>query len=158
MLVKRIDHIENEELGKVNGEIKDIITKVNGLEVQLERNNVLTEKNIETSKELSNTMSTIKDTMVSMGKAIEHSNVVSENLSNSINKLSGQVEKVDSKFENKIIDIGERVEKIDNKSKIDIAEIQRDNAKAQIGKYFIGGGIGVAIGAFVIELIKLFIK
>ena len=134
--------------------LEEINEKISHMNVELEKNNLLTQQNIETSKELSNTMSTIKDTMITMTESIKHSNKVSEDLSHNVDKLSNQIKSVDEKFEQKVNETNDKIKSIDDKSKIDIVEVQKESIKGELIKYFVTGGLGLGIGAFIIKLLE----
>lgn len=99
---KRIDHLEYEEIKSV----KDDISKI---QINLSNNNLLTQQSIDTTKQLSETMDSIKETMIKLANGIDTSNKTS-------NELSGKVSGLEKRFDT-----------LEEKSKFDIGQFVKNN-------------------------------
>ena len=99
---KRIDHLEYEEIKS----IKDDISKI---QINLSNNNLLTQQSIDTTKQLSETMDSIKETMIKLANGIDMSNKTS-------NELSGKVSGLEKRFDT-----------LEDKSKFDIGQFIKNN-------------------------------
>lgn len=131
-LKKKVEDIEYKD-------IKELRYDISTIKIQLERNNVLTEQNVESNKELSETMGIVKDTMISMGSSIELNNENSKKLADSIEQMS-------NRFDGKFKDVDERMNQINNKGMIDTTILTKD----WIVKLLIGGGLIAFIASQVI--------
>lgn len=96
---KRIDHLEYEEIKS----IKDDVSKI---QINLSNNNLLTQQSIDTTKQLSETMDSIKETMIKLANGIDMSNKTSSELSG---KVSGLEKRFDTLEEKSKFDIGQFV-------------------------------------------------
>ena len=99
---KRIDHLEYEEIKS----IKDDVSKI---QINLSNNNLLTQQSIDTTKQLSETMDSIKETMIKLANGIDMSNKTS-------NELSGKVSGLEKRFDT-----------LEDKSKFDIGQFIKNN-------------------------------
>ena len=99
---KRIDHLEYEEIKS----IKDDVSKI---QINLSNNNLLTQQSIDTTKQLSETMDSIKETMIKLANGIDMSNKTS-------NELSGKVSGLEKRFDT-----------LEDKSKFDIGQFVKNN-------------------------------
>lgn len=140
-LKKKVEKLEYTE-------IKELREDINNIKLDMSRNTTLTEMSIKSSEKMSETLDSVKTTMIQMSESIKQSNQVSENLAKSVKSLEN---KVDIKFDEQ----EKRMDEIDNKSKIDIIKTQRDGIKSKIS-YIIGGGLGIGIGTFILKLIEMF--
>lgn len=121
-LKKKVEDIEYKD-------IKELRDDVSTIKIQLERNNVLTEQNVESNKKLSETMGIVKDTMISMGSSIELNNENSKKLADSIEQMS-------NRFDGKFKDVDERMNQINNKGMIDTTILYKE----WLVKLILGGG------------------
>ena len=99
---KRIDHLEYEEIKS----IKDDVSKI---QINLSNNNLLTQQSIDTTNKLSETMDSIKETMIKLADGIDMSNKTS-------NELSGKVSGLEKRFDT-----------LEDKSKFDIGQFIKNN-------------------------------
>ena len=99
---KRIDHLEYEEIKS----IKDDVSKI---QINLSNNNLLTQQSIDTTNKLSETMDSIKETMIKLADGIDMSNKTS-------NELSGKVSGLEKRFDT-----------LEDKSKFDIGQFVKNN-------------------------------
>ena len=99
---KRIDHLEYEEIKS----IKDDVSKI---QINLSNNNLLTQQSIDTTNKLSETMDSIKETMIKLANGIDMSNKTS-------NELSGKVSGLEKRFDT-----------LEDKSKFDIGQFIKNN-------------------------------
>ena len=99
---KRIDHLEYEEIKS----IKDDVSKI---QINLSNNNLLTQQSINTTNKLSETMDSIKETMIKLANGIDMSNKTS-------NELSGKVSGLEKRFDT-----------LEDKSKFDIGQFVKNN-------------------------------
>ena len=99
---KRIDHLEYEEIKS----IKDDVSKI---QINLSNDNLLTQQSIDTTKQLSETMDSIKETMIKLANGIDMSNKTS-------NELSGKVSGLEKRFDT-----------LEDKSKFDIGQFIKNN-------------------------------
>lgn len=125
-LKKKVENIEYKD-------IKELRDDVSTIKIQLERNNVLTEQNVESNKKLSETMGIVKDTMISMGSSIELNNENSKKLADSIEQMS-------NRFDGKFKDVDERMNQINNKGMIDTTILYKEwLVKLILGGSALGG-------------------
>ena len=94
---KRIDHLEYEEIKS----IKDDVSKI---QINLSNNNLLTQQSIDTTKQLSDTMDSIKETMIKLANGIDMSNKTSSELSGKVSGLEKRFDTLEDKSE---FDIGQ---------------------------------------------------
>lgn len=131
MSENRLDDVEKKIDALQYKEINPLKEDVNDIKVNLAENNVLTKQAIETSDKLSDTMMTLRETMVEICTSMKASNKTSEELADNVKKLSSQVVTLDRKVEDKFTEV-------DDKSKVDILKWITDNWLSVI----------LAIGAF----------
>ena len=125
-LKKKVEDIEYKD-------IKELRHDISTIKIQLERNNVLTEQNVESNKKLSETMGIVKDTMISMGSSIELNNENSKKLADSIEQMS-------NRFDGKFKDVDERMNQINNKGMIDTTILYKEwLVKLILGGSALGG-------------------
>lgn len=136
-LEKRLDHIQYEE-------IKEIKETVNTMKIDMATNNLLTKQAVETSKELSVTMSSVRETMLVMSENMKQGN---KELSENMIALKDNIVNLEISFDNKIEGVNKKVSKIDEEGKFNVRVWLTNNAFS----------LGTAI-AFVGYVIKDLIK
>lgn len=112
-LTKKIDNIEYKE-------IVPLKTEVNNLKVNIAENTLLTKQAIESSERLSETMQTMRDTMIEITQSLRNGNRISSELTESVKALNIKVDAVEDKMTQKFIEI-------DEKSKIDWQQWIKNN-------------------------------
>ena len=138
---KRVNHIEYEEIKQIKKDIEVI-------RIDLTRNNILVQQSIDTSGKLSDTMESIRETMLLMSKSMEQNNLVSERLASSVEELGTKFNELDTKVDTRFIDVDKKLQCQEDKSKIDIICFLKDNwfkiiISASIISYIVLGGVGM---------------
>jgi hypothetical protein len=109
----KVKHLEYDEIAPLK---KDI----NNIKINLAENNLLTKQTIESNEKLSDTMNTMRDTMVEITQSLKNGNRISGELTESVKALNGKVESVENKMEDKF-------KEIDEKAKIDWQQWVKNN-------------------------------
>ena len=119
-LKKRMDNLQYKELQHLKDEI-------NNIKVNLAENNLLTKQCTESNEKMSNTLDSLKETMISVAQSVKDSNKISSELAETVKNLNNKVTSVENKMDNKFEDVYKKVNKVDDKAKIDIAKWLKDN-------------------------------
>lgn len=138
-LKKKVENIEYKD-------IKELRCDISNMWLELQKNNLLTEQNVESNKSLSETMIVVKDTMIEMKQSVELSNKNNELLASNIETMNRNMSNLEDKMDTKFTEVDKEINKIDNKSKIDIVSLTKD----WIAKLLIGGGLIAFIASQVI--------
>ena len=119
-LEKRMDNLQYKELQHLKDEI-------NNIKVNLAENNLLTKQCTESNEKMSNTLDSLKETMISVAQSVKDSNKISSELAETVKNLNNKVTSVENKMDNKFEDVYKKVNKVDDKAKIDIVKWLKDN-------------------------------
>ena len=119
-LKKRMDNLQYKELQPLKDEI-------NNIKVNLAENNLLTKQCTESNEKMSNTLDSLKETMISVAQSVKDSNKISSELAETVKNLNNKVTSVENKMDNKFEDVYKKVNKVDDKAKIDIVKWLKDN-------------------------------
>lgn len=119
-LEKRMDNLQYKELQPLKDEI-------NNIKVNLAENNLLTKQCTESNEKMSNTLDSLKETMISVAQSVKDSNKISSELAETVKNLNNKVTSVENKMDNKFEDVYKKVNKVDDKAKIDIVKWLKDN-------------------------------
>ena len=119
-LKKRMDNLQYKELQHLKDEI-------NNIKVNLAENNLLTKQCTESNEKMSNTLDSLKETMISVAQSVKDSNKISSELAETVKNLNNKVTSVENKMDNKFEDVYKKVNKVDDKAKIDIVKWLKDN-------------------------------
>lgn len=119
-LAERVDYIEREE-------IKSIRENITEMKVELSRNSQLTETMVNSYNKMSNTMDSVKETMIAMSENMKQNNKVSEELANNVKSLNKKVDTMDDGFKTKFKEVDNKINAVNEKSKIDILDWIKNN-------------------------------
>ena len=144
---------DNQELydlkAKVNKieytEIKELKEEIQQVKIDLNTNNILTKQCTESNDKMSNTLDTLKDTMIEVAQSVRDSNKVTSELATTVKDLNNKVNNVESTMGKKFNEVNERMDAIDNKSKFDILSFFKSNIV----------GIILAVGALIYALSQI---
>lgn len=89
-LNKKVDKLEYTEIAN----LKD---KITGIELELNKNSILTESNTKAMEKMSNTMEKVGETMVLLTSGIEQSNKSTQELSKKVTNLEGKIDNIEDK-------------------------------------------------------------
>lgn len=128
-LPKKIDKIEYTE-------IKELRDKIENIEVDLAKNNLLTQQNTEAMNKMSDTMDSVRETMVQMSGAIEYTSRTNKELAENIKQQNEKIDKLQARQD----EIQEKMNQNEEKNKIDIRQVLKDNFFKILGT-LIGAGI-----------------
>lgn len=150
-----MDKIQDLE-SKVNKleyeEIKNMRNEITNIKINLAENNILTKQSIDSADKLSDTLSTVKETMIQMSESMKTNNKVSEELASSIKNLNYQVNGLEDKMECKFKEVDVKIKEQDDKGKFD----WQLYVKNKIIPYLVAGSsIGVIISLLVGFVSKL---
>lgn len=145
-LEKRIDHLQYEEIKRLQEDNQNF-------KLQLKENSILTKQTIDVCDKLSNTMDSIRDTMIQITESVKDSNKISSELTNTVGKLNNKVDGLKDNMDVRFQEVDKKINEVDNKTKIDIASEQTNKFKEVISKIWSYGG---GIGFIVMLLIEVF--
>ena len=94
---------------------------------------------------MSNTLDTLKDTMIEVAQSVKDSNRVTSELASTVKSLNDKVKNVESTMDKKFDEVNERIEVIDDKGKFDWMLFLKHNVV----------GILLGIGALIYALSQL---
>lgn len=115
-LPKKIDNIEYKE-------IKELKNKIENIEVDLAKNNLLTKQNTEAMNKMSETMDSVRETMVQITSAIEYTSKTNQELAENIRQQNEKIDKLQARqddYDNHIRKMQEEMNDNEEKNKIDI--------------------------------------
>lgn len=115
-LPKKIDNIEYKE-------IKELKDKIENIEVDLAKNNLLTKQNTEAMEKMSQTMDSVRETMVQISGAIEYTSKTNQELAENIRQQNEKIDKLQARqdtYDNNMKKIREEMNGNEEKNKIDI--------------------------------------
>lgn len=144
---------DNQELydlkAKVNKieytEIKELKEEIQQVKIDINTNNILTKQCIDSNDKMSNTLDTLKDTMIEVAQSVKDSNRVTSELASTVKDLNDKVKNVESTMDKKFDEVNERMEVIDDKGKFDWVLFLKHNLV----------GILLGIGALIYALSQL---
>jgi chromosome segregation ATPase len=119
-LRKRVDNLQYKEIQP----LKDDIAKIR---INLAEDNLLTKQCTESNKKMSDTLDSLKDTMINIAQSVKDSNQISSELAQTVKNLNDKVQGVEQKMDDKFDDVYKRVNNVDEKAKIDIVEWMKSN-------------------------------
>ena len=115
-LPKKIDKIEYKEL-------KELKDKIENIEVDLAKNNLLTQQNTEAMNKMSETMDSVRETMVQITSAIEYTSKTNQELAENIRQQNEKIDKLQARqdsYDNHMRKMQEEMNDNEEKNKIDI--------------------------------------
>jgi len=119
-LRNRVDNLQYKEIQPLKDDIAQI-------RVNLAEDNLLTKQCIESNKKMSDTLDSLKDTMINIAQSVKDSNQISSELAQTVKNLNDKVQGVEQKMDDKFDDVYKRVNNVDEKAKIDIVEWMKSN-------------------------------
>lgn len=108
-------------------EIKEIKDDIQHIKIDLNTNNILTQQCTESNERLSNTLDSLKMTMVEVSQSMKDSNKVTSELALNVRDLNGKLNDVEKTMDTKFNEVNGRMDTIDEKSKIDFTDVLRTN-------------------------------
>lgn len=118
-LPKKIDKIEYTE-------IKELKDKIENIELDLAKNNLLTQQNTEAMNKMSQTMDSVRETMVQISDAIEYTSKTNQELAENIRQQNVKIDKIQSrqdKYDEHMREIQQEIDDNEEKNKIDIRAV-----------------------------------
>lgn len=119
-LRNRVDNLQYKEIQPLKDDIAQI-------RVNLAEDNLLTKQCTESNKKMSDTLNSLKDTMINIAQSVKDSNQISSELAQTVKNLNDKVQGVEQKMDDKFDDVYKRVNNVDEKAKIDIVEWMKSN-------------------------------
>ena len=119
-LRKRINHLEYDEINPMKEDINEIKIALNG-------NDLLIKQALESNKKVSDSLETLKDTMIEVSRSGRDSNRINEEITKTIEELNKRICSVDNNTKDTLKAFENKIEEIDNKSKLDIMLWLRNN-------------------------------
>ena len=116
-------------------ELKEIKDDIQHIKIDLNTNNILTQQCTESNEKLSNTLDSLKLTMVEVSQSMKDSNKVTSELALNVRDLNSKLNDVEKTMDTKFNEVNGRMDTIDEKSKIDFIDVLKTN------------WIGIAMGA-----------
>lgn len=98
-------------------EIKEINETINKIKVEVATNNLLTKQAVDASKELSNTMTSVRETMLIMSENMKQGN---RELSDNMICLKENIINLEEKVENRFENVNRKISSIDEEGKFNI--------------------------------------
>lgn len=126
-------------------EIKEIKDDIQHIKIDLNTNNILTQQCTESNERLSNTLDSLKLTMVEVSQSMKDSNKVTSELALNVRDLNSKLNDVEKTMDTKFNEVNGRMDTIDEKSKIDFVDVLRTNWI----------GITMGIGALIYALSQI---
>lgn len=108
-------------------EIKEIKDDIQHIKIDLNTNNILTQQCTESNERLSNTLDSLKLTMVEISQSMKDSNKVTSELALNVRDLNSKLNDVEKTMDTKFNEVNGRMDTIDEKSKIDFVDVLRTN-------------------------------
>lgn len=108
-------------------EIKEIKDDIQHIKIDLNTNNILTQQCTESNERLSNTLDSLKLTMVEVSQSMKDSNKVTSELALNVRDLNSKLNDVEKTMDTKFNEVNGRMDTIDEKSKIDFVDVLRTN-------------------------------
>lgn len=108
-------------------EIKEIKDDIQHIKIDLNTNNILTQQCTESNERLSNTLESLKMTMVEVSQSMKDSNKVTSELALNVRDLNSKLNDVEKTMDTKFNEVNGRMDTIDEKSKIDFVDVLRTN-------------------------------
>lgn len=110
---KRLNHLEYDD-------IKQLKEESNSIKLDLTKNNLLTQQSIDSNNKLSDTMESLKSTMVEITQSMKDTNRLTSELAETVLNLNKQVSDIEDKMSDKFGEIDTKINAVNEKSKIDI--------------------------------------
>ena len=99
-------------------ELKEIKDDIQHIKIDLNTNNILTQQCTESNEKLSNTLDSLKLTMVEVSQSMKDSNKVTSELALNVRDLNSKLNDVEKTMDTKFNEVNGRMDTIDEKSKI----------------------------------------
>lgn len=119
-LKKKIDHLEYDEINPMKEDINEI-------KIALNSNDLLIKQALESNKKVSDSLETLKDTMIEVSRSVRDSNRINDEITKTIEELNKRICSVDNNTRDTLKAFETKIEEIDNKSKLDIMLWLRNN-------------------------------
>lgn len=119
-LKKRVDHLQYDVVNPLKEE-------VNNIKIELSNDALLTKQSVETNQKLSETMDTLKITMIEVAQSVKDTNKVTSQLTETVANLNTKVTDLETGTNKNIKELNEKLDNIDDKSKVDILSWIKNN-------------------------------
>ncbi len=113
---KKVDKIEYTDIKEIRSQIRD-------LQLDLTKNNVLTEKNTEAMNNMSNTMEHVRETMVQLSGAVECISRTNQELATNLKQQNVKIDEQNVKID----ELRARQDEYEEKGKFDILLFLKKN-------------------------------
>lgn len=135
-LRKRIDNVQYKD-------IQNLREKIEKIEIDLAKNNLLTQQNTDAMNKMSLTMDSVRESMVQISGAIEYTSKINQELAENIRQQNEKIDKLQARqdvYDSHIEKMQKEIDENEEKNKIDIRKILKDNF-LKILATVIGAGI-----------------
>lgn len=135
-LRKRIDNVQYKD-------IQNLREKIEKIEIDLAKNNLLTQQNTDAMNKMSLTMDSVRESMVQISGAIEYTSKINQELAENIRQQNEKIDKLQARqdvYDSHIEKMQKEIDENEEKNKIDIRKILKDNF-LRILATVIGAGI-----------------
>lgn len=112
-LKKKIDHLEYDEINPMKEDI-------NAIKITLSNNDILIKQALESNRKVSDSLETLKDTMIEVSRSVRDSNRINDEITKTIEELNKRICSVDNNTKDALKAFENKITEIDNKSKLDI--------------------------------------
>ena len=112
-LKKKIDHLEYDEINPMKEDINEIKITIN-------KNDLLIKQALESNKKVSDSLETLKDTMIEVSRSVRDSNRINDEITKTIEELNKKISSVDDNTKETLKEFKSKIEQIDDKSKLDV--------------------------------------
>lgn len=108
----RVNRIEYDE-------IKSIKSDISNINIDLAKNNILTQQSIDTAKNVAETMDAVKLAMFEISESVRNSNRISTELTESVKDLNSKFENMEDKIDTRFEEVDVKFQRQEDKTKID---------------------------------------
>lgn len=119
-LKKKIDHLEYDEINPMKDDINEI-------KISITSNDLLVKQALESNKKVSDSLETLKDTMIEVSRSVRDSNRINDEITKTIEELNKKISSVDDNTKETLKEFKGKIEQIDDKSKLDVMLWIRNN-------------------------------
>lgn len=122
-LRKRIDNVQYKD-------IQNLREKIEKIEIDLAKNNLLTQQNTDAMNKMSLTMDSVRESMVQISGAIEYTSKINQELAENIRQQNEKIDKLQARqdvYDSHIEKMQKEIDENEEKNKIDMRKILKDN-------------------------------
>ena len=122
-LRKKVNDIEYHDIKELRQEVQEI-------KIDLAKNNLLTEQNTDAMKKMSDTMDSVRETMVQMTSAIEYTSKTNQELAINLKQQNEKIDRLQTRqdiYDKNMEKVKKDIKTNDEKSKFDILLFLKNN-------------------------------